>query len=96
MSFDHAAKAESASLEDRVRARLRTGATTSSIAKLENISPELANLIVDDLTRRGLASPAETMCASGLGACGSGEGPEVALHCSGCPLVPLGPKPKNL
>lgn len=95
MKLDPKVRIQTASLEERVRARLRTGATTSAIAQLENISPELAQLIIDDLTRRGLASPAESMCASGLGACGGGEGPNVALHCSGCPLVPLSTKPKR-
>ncbi len=79
-------------LVERVQARLRTGATVKAIAALEGISVPLATIIVEDLERRGVASPAESLCASGLGACGGGAGPDVSLHCAGCPLVPLRPR----
>ncbi|WP_129587599.1 hypothetical protein [Actinomyces minihominis] len=80
------------SLAERVRAHLRTGATVSSIAGAEGVSPVLVEILVDDLERRGLASQAESLCASGLGACSGGDSPQVALHCAGCPLVPLRPR----
>lgn len=77
------------SLIDRVRARLLAGATTQSIAAGEGISPALAEIMVDDLQRRGLAATANSLCASGLGACAGGTGDDVRIHCAGCPLVPL-------
>ncbi len=77
------------SLIDRVRARLIAGATLDSIAAGEGISPALAEIMVDDLERRGLAASAGSLCSSGLGACGSGSSPATAVTCAGCPLVPL-------
>ena len=77
------------SLMDRVRARLLAGATLSSIAAGEGISLALAEIMVDDLERRGLAASADSLCSSGLGACGSGASPETMVTCAGCPLVPL-------
>lgn len=76
-------------LEDRVKDRLVEGGTVAAVAASENISLALATIIVEDLGRRGLVSPAESLCASGLGACGSGESDEIALHCAGCPLIPM-------
>ena len=76
-------------LEERVKARLVEGGTMAAVAASENISVGLATIIVEDLGRRGLVSPAESLCASGLGACGSGESDQIALHCAGCPLIPL-------
>lgn len=73
----------------RVQAHLRRGNTVAAIASAENLSPVLVEIIVDDLSRRGRLMPAESLCASGLGACGGGKSPEIALHCAGCPLVPL-------
>ncbi len=78
-----------ATLTERVRARLLTGATIDSIARLEGISPALAEIMVDELKRLGLVTAADTLCASGLGACHGGDSPEVRIHCSGCPLIPL-------
>ena len=82
------------SLVDRVRARLLAGATVEAIAAGEGISAALAGIMVDDLQRRGLAASASSLCASGLGACGS-DAPmkdldaDVRIHCAGCPLIPL-------
>ncbi len=78
-------------LEERVKARLFEGATIVGVAAAENISVGLATIIVEDLGRRGLVSPAESLCASGLGACGGGQGEQVAIHCAGCPLISLRP-----
>ena len=77
------------SLLDRVQARLRTGATVQSIARQEQISPALAQIMVEELSRSGRAMEANSLCASGLGACGGGIGDDVALHCAGCPLTAL-------
>lgn len=78
------------SLSERVQAHLRTGATVQKIAHAEGINLILAEIIVDDLQRRGDALPAESLCSSGLGACGGGPtSEEVRLYCAGCPLVPL-------
>lgn len=79
----------SSTLEERVKSRLVEGGTIAAVAVAENISVGLATIIVEDLGRRGLVSPAESLCASGLGACGSGVSDQVALHCAGCPLIPL-------
>ena len=76
-------------LEDRVKRRLRAGATLLGVASAENISVALATIIVEDLTRRGLVSGAESLCASGLGACGGSQSEQTLIHCSGCPLVPM-------
>lgn len=84
------------SLTARVQTRLEEGGTVTSIATSENITPALAAIMVEDLMRRGLVTPAESLCASGLGACGGGAGPEVAIHCAGCPLIPLRRKHREL
>ena len=42
---------------------------------------------LQDMQRRGHATSAQSLCASGLGACHGNKVPEVMLHCSGCPLV---------
>ncbi len=82
---------ETRTLEDRVKSRLFEGATIVGVAAAENISVGLATIIVEDLGRRGLVSPAESLCASGLGACGGGKSAQVAIHCAGCPLLPMRP-----
>lgn len=74
------------SLTDRVVARLHAGATVESIALNEEISPGLAQLMVDELERRGMLMSATSLCASGLGACGGVDTEQVRLHCAGCPL----------
>lgn len=76
-------------LSDRVLKRLEQGATVTAIAARERADARLVSVIVDDLTRRGLVGSANSLCASGLGACGSGQSPEVALQCAGCPLASL-------
>lgn len=75
------------SLAERVRLRLATGATIQSIAAAEGVSETFVSVMVDDFERRGLAARANSLCASGLGACGVGTSPEVALQCVGCPLA---------
>lgn len=60
-----------------------------SIARQEQISPALAQIMVEELSRSGRVMEANSLCASGLGACGGGTGDAVALHCAGCPLIPL-------
>ena len=78
------------SVPQRIQARLRTGATTAAIAAAEGLNPILVDIVVDDLRRRGELLPAESLCASGLGACGTEEVTEdVLIHCAGCPLMPL-------
>lgn len=82
------------SLNGRVQAHLRAGASVQTIATAEGISVSLAEIMVEDLRRRGLATGAESLCASGLGACGGGQpSPQAALYCAGCPLVPLRRRP---
>lgn len=75
------------SLLDRVRGRLRQGATAGAIARAEGISQVLAQIIIDDLTRRGAVGEAQSLCSSGLGMCGGGASDQARIHCSGCPLV---------
>ena len=72
-----------------MKARLLQGGTVAAVAVSENISVGLATIIVEDLGRRGLVSPAESLCASGLGACGGGVSDQIALYCAGCPLISL-------
>lgn len=74
-------------LAERVRLRLAAGATIQSIAAAEGVSEAFVSVMVDDFERRGLAVSANSLCASGLGACGTGSSPEVALQCIGCPLA---------
>lgn len=81
--------AQKTSMTDVVQAHLRTGATVQKIADAEGISSALVEIMVDDLERRGLAASANSLCASGLGACGTGEATDTALLCAGCPLASL-------
>lgn len=75
----------------RLYLALRRGATVRAAAAEAGVSGALAEVMVDEMTRTGLLDRAETLCASGLGACGGGTSDEVRIHCAGCPLVPLAP-----
>lgn len=66
---------------------LRQGATVNAAAAFAGIRAELAELMVDEMKRQGLLDRAETLCASGLGACGGGTSDEVKIHCAGCPII---------
>ncbi|WP_051259382.1 hypothetical protein [Schaalia suimastitidis] len=72
----------------RLYVALRRGATVHSAAVQAGISLSLAEVMVDEMQRVGLLDRAETLCASGLGACGGGNSAEVKLHCAGCPILP--------
>lgn len=75
----------------RLYLALRRGATVRAAAAGAGVSEPLAEVMVDEMRRTGLLDRAETLCASGLGACGGGTSDEVRVHCAGCPLVPLAP-----
>lgn len=83
-----------ASLADRVLARLKVGATVEAIANAEGVSKTFVTVMVDDFERRGLAISANSLCSSGLGACGTGVAEETPLMCAGCPLAVAAPKRK--
>lgn len=53
------------------------------------VSLALAEVVVDEMKRRGLLDRAETLCSSGLGVCGGGDSDEARLHCAGCPILPF-------
>lgn len=78
-----------AGARQRLFLALRRGATVNAAAAEAGVSPALAEIMVEEMTRQGLLGRAESLCASGLGACGGGEGEEVRLHCAGCPILPL-------
>lgn len=44
------------------------------------VSLALAEVVVDEMKRRGLLDRAETLCSSGLGVCGGGDSDEACLH----------------
>ena len=73
----------------RIYVALRRGATVSAAAAQASVSQALAQVMIDEMSRTGLLARAETLCSSGLGACGGADSDEVKLHCAGCPLVPL-------
>lgn len=74
------------SLVNRVAADLAEGMSIPGVAAREGISPELGQIIVDDLLRRGVLTSATSLCASGLGACSGGTSPTTKVACAGCPL----------
>ncbi len=78
---------QSGSPRQRLYVALRQGATVSAAATHAGISLPLAQVMVDEMRRVGLLDRAESLCASGLGACGGGESDEVKLHCAGCPIL---------
>ena len=71
---------------------LRRGVTVRAAAAEAGVSAALAEVMVDEMRRTGLLDSADTLCASGLGACGGGTSDEVRIHCAGCPMVPLAPR----
>lgn len=79
-------------LVERLSVHLREGKTAASAAAAEGISPALGEIIVDDMRRRGVLTPAQSLCASGLGMCSGGKSQEAKVHCAGCPLVALAPR----
>ncbi|MDC4233502.1 hypothetical protein M3T53_07255 [Actinomyces sp. B33] len=80
----------------RILLALRGGATVRAAAAQAGVSPALAEVIVDEMTRQGLVDSAQSLCASGLGMCGGADSDEARLHCSGCPILPLAPAPRRL
>lgn len=74
-------------VRQRLYVALRRGATLEAAAAEAGVSVGLARVVVDELGRLGLLARAETLCASGLGACGGGDSPQVQIHCAGCPLT---------
>lgn len=71
----------------RLYLALRQGATLSAAATQAQISEAMAEIMVDEMKRQGLLIQAESLCASGLGACGGGTSDEVRIHCAGCPIL---------
>lgn len=53
------------------------------------VSLGLAEVMIEEMKRQGLLDRAESLCSSGLGACGGGDSDEVRIHCAGCPILPL-------
>ncbi|QPK81537.1 hypothetical protein G7Y41_01385 [Schaalia sp. ZJ405] len=77
---------------ERLFRQLSRGATVTAAAAQAGVDPQLAAVMIEEFERTGLLDRAETLCASGLGACHGGDSPDVRLHCAGCPLIPLGPR----
>jgi len=71
----------------RLREALARGCTLEAAAAQAQVSKAFATVVIEDMERRGHATSAQSLCASGLGACHGNKAPEVMLHCSGCPLV---------
>ncbi len=68
---------------------LRRGATLNAAAAQAGVDLAYAEIMCDEMKRQGLLDRAESLCASGLGACGGGTSDEVKIHCAGCPILPL-------
>lgn len=83
---DHATRPPQGARQ-RLYQAMRQGLTVNAAAAAAGISPQLGSLMVDEMLRQGLLGRAESLCASGLGACGGGVSDEVRLHCAGCPLI---------
>ncbi|QWW19850.1 hypothetical protein I6B53_01600 [Schaalia sp. 19OD2882] len=66
---------------------MRKGRTVRAAAAEAGVSVALAEVIVDEFRRTGLLDSADSLCASGLGACGGADSAEVRLHCAGCPVM---------
>lgn len=73
--------------KQRLYVALRRGATTTAAAVQAGVSLSMAEVMIDEMQRQGLLDRAESLCASGLGACGGGTSDEVKIHCAGCPIV---------
>lgn len=71
----------------RLREALARGCTLEAAAAQAQVSKAFAAVVIEDMQRRGQAASAQSLCASGLGACHGNHDPQVALHCAGCPLV---------
>lgn len=71
----------------RLYVALRQGATLRAAAAMAGVSIPLAEVMIDEMGRQGLLERAESLCASGLGACGGGNSDEVKIHCAGCPML---------
>lgn len=84
-----AAPASSGGARQRLYIALRRGATTSAAAVQAGVSLGLAEVMIEEMKRQGLLDRAESLCSSGLGACGGGDSDEVRIHCAGCPILPL-------
>lgn len=78
-----------ATLPERLSASLGQGHSVAAACAQVGISPQLGEIIVEDLVRRGVLTPAGSLCSSGLGACaGSGQlSDQARLHCAACPLA---------
>lgn len=77
----------SGSPRQRLYVALRLGATVNAAAAMAGVSVPLAEVMIDEMRRQGLLERAESLCASGLGACGGGTSDEVKIHCAGCPIL---------
>ena len=71
----------------RLKEALARGCTLEAAAAQAQVSKAFATVVIEDMQRRGQAASAQSLCASGLGACHGNHDPQVALHCAGCPLV---------
>lgn len=71
----------------RLKEALARGCTLEAAAQRAKVSLAFATVVVEDMQRRGQAASAQSLCASGLGACHGNHDPQVVLHCAGCPLV---------
>lgn len=71
----------------RLYLALRQGGTLKAAARIADVSEEMAEIMVDEMKRQGLLVNAESLCASGLGACHGGTSDEVRIHCAGCPIL---------
>lgn len=74
------------STRQRLYIALRQGVTLSAAASMAGVSQSLAEVMLDEMRRQGVLERAESLCASGLGACGGGTSDEVKIHCAGCPI----------
>ncbi|MDO5034908.1 MAG: hypothetical protein Q4E01_05945 [Actinomycetaceae bacterium] len=70
----------------RLIGELQAGSTLESAASRAGLRLEIAEVMVDHLRRSGKLDSAGSLCASGLGACGTGTSDQVKIHCAGCPL----------
>lgn len=76
-------------LTDRVLQQLAAGGSVHEIASECGTSEVFVRTILDHFVRLGVVGAAQSLCASGLGACspGGGESVEAQIHCAGCPLA---------
>ena len=76
-----------ASPVQRLKDALARGSTLEAAAAHAQVSVAFATVVIEDMQRRGQAASAQSLCASGLGACHGNQDPHVDLHSSGCPLL---------